>query len=111
MKQQLKEKILDHVMNRNHVSFAELMDFPNFDGNKEWILTTPKASNLVLWTHMSNEAIDAIDELIEEKKIVMRPACKLTYLVDGAGLKYPIMKSIRHYKTPRWMPVCFCRPE
>ena len=56
---------------------------------------------------MSPEFIDAINKILKEKVVHYHSTVPLTYLIDGMALKYPIVKSKRHYKKPHWAPVVF----
>lgn len=101
----LKERVWEYIKRYNHVSFAELKrEFPEFDGNYEKAI---REHNIILWSGISLEMIEAIDSLIKEKLIDIYPTTPLVYMADGAVLSLPIAKSMRKYKKPHWAPVVF----
>jgi hypothetical protein len=102
----VKEQIFELIQRRDHVTFAERAQaIPGFRGDYMMEILP----NVVLWAGLSAEAIDAIDELRVGKRIAVEPASVLTYLADGAALKFPVAKSLpkEGFKKPRWLPVCF----
>jgi hypothetical protein len=60
-----------------------------------------------LWQRLTKEAVDALEELRQAKKIHQLPASVLSYLIDGMTLRLPLAKRAQHYKTPHWAPVYF----
>lgn len=106
----MKDQIIEVVRNLNgSVSFVELSNqVEGFKGDYEMRLPE---HNVVLWSGMSEAAIQAISELRRTNRLIAVPASWLTYAVDGMMLKYPIAKSKRKYKTPRWVPMAFSLPE
>lgn len=104
----MAEQIVELVEARRHVSFAELCrEIEGFDGG-ELELRVPGCTNIVLWSGMTDAACDAIEELQKADRIHQVPASWMTYLIDGAALKLPIVKTARrHYKKPHWLPVVF----
>jgi|RhiMetdeSRZDD1v2_1073273.scaffolds.fasta_scaffold1639237_2 hypothetical protein len=64
--------------------------------------------NLVLWTGMSQEWVDALNELFRAGLLWRQPCIVLTYLVDGAVLQLPLAKRPpkQGYATPHWAPSC-----
>ena len=64
--------------------------------------------NVMFWSGMSKEFVEAIDELVLARKIVPTPTTVLVYLMDGAFPKLPIAKQLnRKYKSERWLPIVF----
>jgi len=102
----MKEAIYKLVADRDWVTFAELSrDIDGFRGN--WAIEA--APNVFFWTALSEEALDALDELFAEKRIVYAPAHPLSYLADGGLLRLPLAKRPNKkggYKKPHWVPVC-----
>ena len=104
----LSDEILKLIRARQNVTFAELSRIEGFSGGTcELLLNTDRTSNIVLWTAMTQEACDALNELMMEKKIHCLPTSFLTYLCDGSALRLPIAKRAHHYKKPHWMPVVY----
>jgi hypothetical protein len=110
----LAQAIYDKVIELNgSVSFVELMKLDGFkepDESKSGRVIEMRP-NLVLWQGLSSEAVAAINELKEAKKVFATPASQLTYMVDGTMLKMPIAKNLREYVHPHWYPVCFNTPD
>lgn len=67
----------------------------------------PQNPSIMLWWGMSEKLVRTITQLLADDVIHIHPATELTYLADGAVPSYPIAKSLREYKKPRWYPVCF----
>jgi len=102
----LKAQIFQYVRERDRATFAEFSrDIPGVKGEFEMRLNG--LENIVLWAQMSSDAVDALNDLLKEERLFMIPTGTLTYLIDGGSLTYPVAKSARNYKKPRWLPVVF----
>ena len=104
--QDLKKRIFSRIGKVKTVTFAELRWIPGFSGEK----TACISPNIIVWTEISSEAISAINELIAEGRIELRPYRPgwqgvMTYGFDGGVLPLPLAKAVRPYKRPRWLPV------
>lgn len=106
----MKTQILQYVHNRDRATFAELSrDIPGFKGDLK--MTLDGFETIILWVQLSADAIDALNDLLEEKSLFMIPTVPLTYLADGERLTYPVVKSPRRYREPRWLPVVFTHKD
>ena len=92
------------VLKKDYVSFAELSRIDGFKG--DYSMRSRKYENVIWWAGMSEEALDALDELERRGEFHFHQADQLIYLLDGVALKLPMVKSVRSYKTPHWIPVC-----
>lgn len=103
----MAQQILDYVTQRRNVTFAELVrGIEGFGGGDLQIELQGKThSNIVMWVGLTKAGVDALEELRVGKHIHPTPTSLLTYLHDGIMLKYPLARSIRHYKKPHWAPV------
>jgi hypothetical protein len=63
--------------------------------------------NIDLWWGMSEGLAETIESLLHERMIHQHPSTLLVYAIDGGIPKMPIAKSLRKYKSPRWLPVTF----
>jgi len=99
-----KKEILSFIKEKRAVSFVELQQ--EFEGTTGDIAIVTK-KNIVLWEGLSTKLAKTIRELIDEKKIKYNSSCMtlISYLSDGAILKYPLAKQNREYKKPHWLPV------
>lgn len=88
--------------NGDGVSFANLSTIPGFSGQAGMEI---EDKNIFIWFSCSEEAIQAIRDLLNEKQIELHSTTHLTYIVDGCVPRYPVAKSDRAYKTPRWQPM------
>jgi hypothetical protein len=70
----MAEKILELVTAYKHVTFAELdQKIEDFSGGELQIsINNEHASNIVLWQGLTEEAVDALEELRQAKKIASR---------------------------------------
>jgi len=85
------------------VSFAELCRIEGFEGDGQCLGIASK--NIWFWFNLSTGAADALEKLIEEKKIEFCPTTPLIYLIDGRIPNVPVAKQNRSYKKDRWLPV------
>jgi len=102
----MKKEILKKVSDWKSVTFLELQHIDGFRGNSSMQINPEY--NHILWDGISSVAINALQELISEKKIKMQPTSNLTYLIDGGRLNLPIVKQAgKKYKKPHWFPIVF----
>jgi len=91
----LAEKILELVTTRGDVTFVELDRIEGFSGGDlEISINSEQASNIILWQRLTREAVDALNELQQAKRIHQLPASILSYLVDGATLRLPLGRAL-----------------
>lgn len=102
----MKNNIIQYVKENNQASFVELKKaILGFSGDEVFCLYG--YPNIVLWVGISQKAINALEELINDHQLYMQHSNPLIYMLDGKGLNLPIAKSIRNYKDKRWLPVVF----
>lgn len=107
----LTDQVYQRIALFNGVTFAELKEtFPDYFGEDH----APQAmcfggdySNIILWTNISYEIVDALTHLLNEGVIKMVPTTHLTYFVDGCALNLPLAKGRYKYTKPHWLPVTF----
>lgn len=101
----LENRVFDYIKNRGNVSFVELRDeFTEFKGKYEKCFDN---KNIILWSGVSIEMLNALDSLMNKKKITITPTSEFVYMCDGACLNLPIAKRIYRYKKPHWLPIVF----
>ena len=110
----LRDRVLNIVREVDTVSFGELSNrFPEFrDGCAAYCLR----GNVVLWSGMTDEAIDALDALVANALIVAIPSSAKLYLYDGKRVNLPVALPGKKYKKVHWLPVVWrpferCSPE
>ena len=90
------------------VSFVELINhFKDTNGCKELSIRGNSYSNIVLWTGMSEKFCDVMENVEASSEIEMVQVNPVVYVIDGILLRLPIAQSMRHYKSPRWLPVAY----
>ena len=100
----MKDKIFNYINKYQNVTFAELSkNIEGFKGNLE--LNAHDNPNIIFWQFLSTEAFDALQKLMKEKILDLKPASMLTYFIDGIILKLPIVTKNLNYQTPHWLPV------
>lgn len=107
MNDSLKERVYKFIKSHGGgISFVELRRaFPEFSGDKDFGLIK---QNIVFWSGISEEFVEALQGLIKEKRITVMPTTTLVYVMDGSLLGLPIAKRPKHkYKSSRWLPVVF----
>lgn len=103
----MKEAIYNFIRGWQNVTFPDLEK--HIDGFRGEMEMTMPEQNIVLWSRVSEEGAEALKQLLDEKKIAMRPSHVLCYVHDGAMIKLPIAKKVpkNGYKKPHWLPVGF----
>lgn len=105
----IKTSVMEFVKrSRGGVTFAELQKagIKNWCGDQSIFLAEhEKCANVLLWGKVSSDAVEAIGQLLAERKLQLAPTNVLTYMCDGEVLNLPLAKSARRYKSPRWCPV------
>jgi hypothetical protein len=108
--QSLADAILSIVFKFDWVSFAELprrlTEIGHDDTRGNATIELP--GDIILWAGYSMVMVDAICQLLEERRLFAHPASPLTYLVDGGMVTLPIAKQppVGGYRTPHWLPCC-----
>jgi hypothetical protein len=69
------------------------------------------ASNLIIWSDMSDEHSTAVLRLVREQAIAYEIVDRSVYVEDGAVLTYPEAKRLPKggYKHPHWIPLVIKR--
>jgi len=104
----VEQKILGLVAERQHVSFVEIKRLLGEDSRGETWLALPKHPNIILWPNMSQAMANAITSLVKAGRLYAHPSSVLVYFVDGESLNLPLAKEARQYKKLHWLPVVFC---
>jgi hypothetical protein len=104
--QSLREQLIEKVKGYGHVSFAELTHkfFPEHQGDQK--LELADYENVLLWTGMSPELVDAVCSAVAAGEVHLWPATDFTYAMDGASLNLPEAKRLQAYKEPHWVKMC-----
>lgn len=100
----LKEKIYEYVSQMKlGISFVELeRHVEGFIGDYNMKINE---FNILIWGGVSEEAINSLNELIEENKIEFVSSSQIVYLIDGKCPNLPIVKkSNTKYKNLHWLP-------
>lgn len=93
------------VMKKGGVSFAELARLEGFTGDLS--IASSANENIVFWSGLSREAVDAINQIRKEGEYEMVPTPVMVYMIDGMMLDMPLVKRNVKYKKPHWLPVAF----
>lgn len=99
----LRQHILDVLQANDEVSFAQLTGLPGFAGDKD--LVAPEFPNLVLWSGLSPEAMDELEELEDDEVIRFSRTNARRYAEDGFTPTLPVAQRVSKYRTPHWLPV------
>ncbi|GKT26747.1 hypothetical protein [Acidovorax sp. SUPP3334] len=100
----LKDQIFEYVKKYRSVTYAELnQNIVGFRGNRMSLV--PEIPSIVYWSGLSDEAYEAIAELLNEKRVFHNASTPQQYLRAGGGLTIPIVKSNKITKELRWLPV------
>jgi len=103
----LKAAIFDYLRVNDFVTFAELMvQFPEIVGN-EWMAIQTR--NHVVWNGLTNDAIDAIEALYNEKRCFYWIVPPSVYVAFGITLNMPVFEGQHSMTAQHWVPVVLHR--
>ncbi len=87
------------------LTFVELLQYlPYLKGDfTYWV----GDKNTIAWIGVSQQCVEALQELVGSDAMGLWPAQPFIYLIDGCALKFPVAKLNRTYKRPHWLPVTF----
>jgi len=108
----MKDQIVGLIRERRgNVTFAEFARHfgAAFEGDIGMCFAANE--NIVLWPNMSEAFLDALESLLSDGIIGMKPTDPLVYIVDGLALTLPVVRGRYKYKTPHWLPVVFSLAE
>ena len=100
---ELRRRILEVLQANEEVSFAQLAGLPGFAGDKN--LVAPDFANLVIWSGLSAEAVDEMEDLEESEVIRFSRTDADRYAEDGYTPVLPVAQRISKFRTPHWLPV------
>ncbi|MCE7871442.1 hypothetical protein DYH09_13830 [bacterium CPR1] len=103
---EMQEQILAYIRRVcGYVTYVELCNrIPGFSGGNHAVCAGSNP-NIVCWTGLSDEGIQAILGLLHSGQVHHLPSSVLCYYVDGGALQFPLAKRMGPYKTPHWLPV------
>lgn len=102
----LKAALFDYLRNNDLVTFVELLArFPEMQGDQWMAKDNP---NLVVWDGLTDAGIDAIQELLTEKRAFFWVVPPSVYVAQGVTLTLPIATR-GDYTDRHWMPVALHR--
>jgi len=116
----LVEDVAELIKNSRNVSMVEIMRLAGDEGKGDSVLklkpradTNVNVGNIFIWTGMSEELVDAITGLWNNRLIHPHPTFMLfgkepmVYL--GHMLKLPIVRNVpkNGYNKPHWLPAVF----
>lgn len=107
----LKNEILKYLKDNSSVSFVEIEQI--FDafvyeycGNVAYL--SKENENIVFWAGWTEEAFNIINELREDKVILMDTCELVNYLAFGKVMKFPVASKESDAKDKMcWLPVQF----
>lgn len=109
---EMKEIVLDYINKNDSVSYAELQclfEQNGYDYKGDLLSCSDQCEHVIFWSGWNEDTYNMMNELIHEGLIHREPTTFFTYLVDGAGLTYPLVKTNAEYKTDHWLPTVFCK--
>ena len=112
MTEQIKAKILRNFERHNSempgVTFGHLLEgIKPSEGEVVGNYPIKEFKGVFLWFNITQEVVTAINELVRDKVLLMRPCSPLLYYAGGGPVpSVPIAKP-RNYKNSRWAPAIF----
>lgn len=102
----IRDRIVNYVTAmRGGVTCAELRNrFRDMAGDMVFYLE--KRPNTIMLFGLSQETMDVVIGLINEKVVHLKPTSILCYMTDGAVLNMPLARKLgkNDYKKPHWLP-------
>jgi hypothetical protein len=104
---EMAERMLVEVRRlRFGVTFVELVAAAGPGSRGEFQVELEDTENIILWSGVSAEFIDALQVL--RPHIEPHPTPPIVYLIDGSYLNLPIARGARRkYDRPHWFPVTY----
>lgn len=104
----MKKDLIKLVKYKKDITFIEIEKYFNYTGyeykgNKE--LRSGTDRNTIFWSGWNEQAIQLLQELVEENLINMQYTQFLNYFLNGVIIEYPLYKGKKPYK--QWLPVIF----
>ncbi len=113
--QALVQEAIDYIRRDRAASFVNLEELFEKHGHAArggtLTLHFPGHPNLCLWFGATEEFAAFIGALIESRSVTVRPCNPLVYWIDGRIWRVPVAKSLRQFKSPRWLPVTWDAAE
>ena len=111
MSKNIKDYIVNWLNENEDITMNGLQSHEEFNkissGDFSWTVSHKNGNetNIVMMNNVSQECIDSFIELIDKDIIKIKPTSLMVAMIDGNILGVPVAKSIRNYKTPRWIPM------
>jgi hypothetical protein len=103
--------VLDLVRRKPGTSWVEVCrEIPGAKGDRA---ITGSLKNVFIWDGVSQELIDAFNQLLKAELVDWVPCSTLVYIVDGEIPRLPVVKSVRKngYAKPHWLPTALNIPK
>lgn len=104
------DRVAKYVQKNDYVTFLQigrLLDEAKVSTKGD--LGLEIAPNVILWSGVSQDFLDVVNDLLRRKVIHWQGASESAYIFDGGFLELPIAKSVpsEGYAKPHWLPVSF----
>jgi similarity len=104
----VKENLIKMVKREKNITFIEIERYFDcigycYEGDKELRSGTDK--NTIFWSGWNNQAIQLLQELVQDNLINMKCTQYIAYYLNGVIIEYPVYKGDRPFK--QWLPVEF----
>lgn len=115
LKDLIKQKIIEILTQFEDRVLTGFKPFDDFNqlatGDQIWTVATPDGqdTNIILLSDINKDCIDAFNELKNDGIIGLRNCDPFIAMVEGDIYKLPFPKSIKVYKSPRWLPTLVYR--
>ena len=106
--EKVKRNLIKMVKHDKNITFIEIERYFDYigyyyQGNIELRSGTDK--NTIFWSGWNEQAIQLLQELVEENLINMQYTQFLNYFLNGVIIEYPLYQGKKPYK--QWLPVIF----
>ncbi|HHB2931848.1 TPA: pathogenicity island protein [Staphylococcus aureus] len=105
----MKQIILEYIKNNDSTSFVEIENVFEEQGFKykgNGAYTSGNHKNIIFWMGWNEEAFNIVADLKRDGLIEMQICPPMYYLIDGKGLRLPIVKN-KNIKIDHWLPITF----
>ena len=102
----MRDRILEIIKANPGISFVELVKLiPEIEQRKSGeMLTLKKFKTIMLWGHLTKQAKEALEDLLNSGEIELSQSSLVPYMRDGCVPYQTLAKKPKHYRLPRWMP-------
>lgn len=106
----LSNQILEYIKDNDGTTFVEIehiFEQNEFDYKGDLTLCSKAYPTLIFWDGWNQNAINILDELLDNELVVRQSASTMIYYIDGKVLNMPIAQHYKKRVHDAWYPIAF----